>query len=520
MLEESDRTQAATQALRHHVELAVGELFDSFIDELGTALDGPAGKNLDERTRSELTRLARVKKKDWTATFVAYIDQRLLGNTPAGDIADATHSAQSAQTIATAKALLLAETRYFKLITELDARLNRLRLMLAVPIYASGLAPVSLFQALTVTAKGISWPTRHDRPLFEAFDGRFICRLQPVYELLLAEIKRITTQAAQTAKPRPAPPPPPTARPKPAAERMQPPADQHQVDPQTAAMLNRFAVDSDGEGYTDGLLAADLLALMDHRPLPGISEEQLNINLQRMSLAGHYLNEVTVDPLVPADLRPEHESLRLPLVKSALVDASVFTADSHPLRSMIDELMLRSATLRLADDPESRRVTELLQEVLSQFDLAPDFVRDAMATSEPLEDSQVQRFFELQRQQAEQRKQFVINEAKRMVAEELERCSFGRDLPPHGKQFIDKAWSTLLTKRLLQHGASHDSWSDGLEQADLLVDMLESRDPEAPPSDAWKRLCTGLCDDLVEAGLPKEQRGKLLAMLEAARRTR
>ena len=518
MSEDQGLEEEATAGLRQHVRLAVAERFDEFLAELPGSLLGKAGSNLDERTRNEVGRLARVKARDWSERFVAHIDRRLLGTISSeGE----ERQAQDAHMIAMAKALLIAETRYFKLITELDARLNRLRLMLEVPIYASGMAPVSLYQALEKTADQIGWPKRAQRPLFECFDALFICHLQPVYEQLLAEIKRISAvvaeRAAREAPPRPAPRRDP---PRPAAERMQPPEDQSHVDRHTEAMLKQFAVDSDGEGYTDGLLAADLLALMDHRPLPGITQDQSAVSLQRMSLAGHYLNEVTIDPLVPAELRPEHESLRLPLVKSALVDSSVFTAESHPLRSMIDELMLRSATLRLADDPESRRITELLQEVLSQFDLAPDFVRDAMSTAEPLEDSQVQRFFDLQREQAEQRKNFVINEAKRMVAEELERFTFGRDIPRHGIQFLEKAWSPLLSKRLLQHGAGHDSWREGLKLADQLIDMIEAREPDEPPSEEWKSLCGKMCDELLKAGLPKEQRSKILTILEAARRTR
>ena len=340
MSEDQGLEEEATAGLRQHVRLAVAERFDEFLAELPGSLLGKAGSNLDERTRNEVGRLARVKARDWSERFVAHIDRRLLGTISSeGE----ERQAQDAHMIAMAKALLIAETRYFKLITELDARLNRLRLMLEVPIYASGMAPVSLYQALEKTADQIGWPKRAQRPLFECFDALFICHLQPVYEQLLAEIKRISAvvaeRAAREAPPRPAPRRDP---PRPAAERMQPPEDQSHVDRHTEAMLKQFAVDSDGEGYTDGLLAADLLALMDHRPLPGITQDQSAVSLQRMSLAGHYLNEVTIDPLVPAELRPEHESLRLPLVKSALVDSSVFTAESHPLRSMIDELTRRA----------------------------------------------------------------------------------------------------------------------------------------------------------------------------------
>jgi hypothetical protein len=282
-------------------------------------------------------------------------------------------------------------------------------------------------------------------------------------------------------------------------------------------MLENLALKSDGEGYTDGLLAADLLALNDGKPLPGVVEDQSWVPIQRVSLAGHFLNVVISDAMVPDDLKPHHETVRFPLMKSALTDDSLFTSKTHPLNSLINELLLKSATSRVTGNTETRRMAELLQQVLVQFNLAPEFVRQAMRTTSPIQDSQIQRFFELQKQQAQQRRDFVIAEAKRVVVRKLEEMTFARNIPAPGIRFLNAAWGPLLTKRLLQHGASSTQWKQSLDQMDKLLDLLEARQPGTAPPAEWKELLQQMGQALVAEGMDRAKVTEALQALEASR---
>jgi hypothetical protein len=238
-----------------------------------------------------------------------------------------------------------------------------------------------------------------------------------------------------------------------------------------------------------------------------------------MKLAGDYLNDAVADPFIPPEFSPQHESVRFPLVKSALTDATLFTAVTHPLRSLVNELMLKAASSRITGSSETRRMAELLQQVLVQFDLAPDFVREAMLNAQPIPEDQIKKFFDLQRQQAQERRETVINQAKRMVIQELEQYTFGRGVPEPALRFLNSAWGPLLVKRLLQNGADHPLRKEGLELMEQLLDMLDVREPAEPPSPPWLTLLKKMGEKLAGDGLPQERVNEALRSLEAARRT-
>ena len=528
------RGQAAARALRGVVRESVDALFARFIDQL---IDGLSERAADPAYRAEerelrgLLRRLQAERGQWIEHFGAQIDARLIGD----ERGPATQAGPGDSLgVAFAQQLLRAEAEYRRLLTELDARINRVRLQLYIPIRATALSPTGLSLALQHTAATLRWPAQRLGLLVGAFARDVLAALEPMYRRLIDEARRIASQqetrpaAPQaTAAGTPEPPSPSAAaetKPEGHARRrraadIRPPADTRHIDPATEAMLRRCALDDDGEGYNDSLLAADLLALMDDRPLPGLSRNTAWIPLQRISLAGHFLNELIEDPMVPGDLRPQHEAMRLPLVKSAIADESVFTAEAHPLASLINELMMKSAASRLSDNPETRRMAELLQQVLLQFDLAPDFVREALATAQPISESQVQRFFALQKQQAEQRRDFVIDEARRIVAGELERSTFGRDVPQSAVRFLNRAWGPLLTKRLIQFGAAHRRWKEALEWTDALIDRIEARRPDEPPPEDWATLLQHIRQAMLAAGAQAASVDTALDDLRAAWQT-
>ncbi len=502
--------------LREIVHDQATRLFGSYLGEAVKALT-----KADDRKTQDMGRSLKQHERDWVQAYIGQLENRLFLARADDEDEAAQDDRASVGLIAMAKALLLAETQYFKVIAEIDARLNRIRLIMDLQINSKALAPTGLHQAMLRTLDQMRWPASGRDQVFMSFERHFISKLEPLYQSVVECLREIGSEAAKlvvnTAMESAAPETPAEQRAK--EKWMQPPDDQLEVDDTTAAMLTRLALEGDGDGYTDGLLAADLLALMDKRPLPGIAKERGWVPVQRTSLAGHFLNEVKSDPTVRNHEADKHESLRMPLVKSALADSSVFTDASHPLASLIDEHMTKAARHRLQNRQESEQMADSLHDILAMFDLAPDFVRESMSTAEPLEDAQIQRFYELQRKQAAQRREFVIGEAKRIVAEEIERSSFARDVPPPAQRFLTKVWAALMTQRLLKFGASDDRWNDSIDKMDQLIDMLESRNPKDKPPDEWVNLIKHMCDDLTKGGLPATQKAAVLKMLEAARKS-
>ncbi|MGJ8670365.1 MAG: DUF1631 family protein [Oceanococcus sp.] len=531
---ELDRLKSdALEQLRGLVARELSPVLTRFIEQTQVLLlrpDSADHNNADIRKNAEVARKMKQQAEQWKAGLLRHIEQRVFHAEAAPNFADHSETERAnASLIAMAKALLIAETKYFKRIAEIDARMNRVRLIVDLGIDNKALAPTGLHQALVATADDMDWPRGARKLLYSSFEANVINQLDPLYDCLVEASRGIGREAAQlivestfdlsdldeTEQEQKAQQEP--------RQWMSVPKEAHSlpaaVDGKTTAMLTTLALQDEGEGYSDGLLAADLLALMDRRPLPGLTGESGDLSVQRTSLAGHFLNEVTADPMVDKTNKAQHEPLRMPLVKSAIADSTMFTDVSHPLSSLIDDHLTRAARHRLQNVEEAQEMEDSLGEVLSLFELAPDFVRESMSQVQPLQDDQIERFYELQRQQAGQRREFVINEAKRLVAEELERSCFARNVPAPAQRFLQKAWSALLTQRLLKFGASAAQWKAGIQKMDALIELLEERDPASRPTPDWVNLIKGMAEDLVKGGLPVDQRGNIIKMLEAARKT-
>ncbi|MEW6169240.1 MAG: DUF1631 family protein [Pseudomonadota bacterium] len=525
----------AVDALRRTVSLVLTEVFGGFVRQLPRALDQRAQTSPfipEQRICNALARAIEADPDRWVADFVSRVDTGLIGTADAVAKKAAADAAVNDDTLALSQTELRAEALYADLVATLDVRLDNIRRTVYFPLYTGALAPAGLCRALQETAGAMQCRNAELRLLFERFDELFFPQLPRLYRILIESLADIERRAAEAAALRereiaraealrarpPAAPvaePPPTAAPA-KAEPTPAPA----IDSKTESMLRAAAAKpaDEDEGYSDSALASDLLRLQSNEALSGgdLKPERRWVPLQRISLAGQFLNEAIADPLVPREMEPQHESVRFPLVKSALTDATLFTALTHPLRSLVNELMLKSATSRITGTAEARRMAEVLQQVLVQFDLAPDFVREAMLTAQPIREEQIKAFFTWQKEQARQRREAVIEEAKRLVVRELELRTFGRWVPAPAIKFLNTCWGPLLVKRLLQHGADNAHWRAGIDLMESMLDHLELSDNQMPPPEEWQQRAKTMAKALHDGGLPPERIKEAMGMLTAA----
>jgi hypothetical protein len=517
----------AAEALRHTVRSGLTTLFGSFLRQLPEALlrRGEPSMQIpnERRAREDLAHSVSVDAPRWVDTFVTQVDIHLIG-TVGAQVPAADPVSEASDSIALANIELRAEALHQALIWEFDAKLDHVRRSLYVPVFARAVAPAGLCRALQDTAIALGCTDTQRRVLFEQFDERLVGELQHFYRSLIDAIADIRARALAPVpgtppipgQPAPVETPPPIAAPvAPAAPRSHTPGHPR-VDDKTEAMLRDYAAQASPDGYNDGTLAHDLLALNRDESIGGIEPGRNWVPLQRIELAGQFLNDAISDPLVSDDLRPHHEAVRFPLVKSALTDATLFTAVTHPLRSLVNDLMLKSATSRITGSVEARQMADVLRQVLVQFDLAPDFVREAMLNAQPIQDEQIHKFFEIQRQQAKQRREAIVAEAKRQVVRKLELATFGRSLPAQAIKFLNTIWGPLMVKRLLQYGVEHAQWKAALALMDKMLDQLDGLEPGQPPSPVWITLMRTMGTELMTAGMPQERVSAAVAALEAA----
>lgn len=541
----------AVDALRRTVGLALVDVFGGFIRKLPETLNRNTASQsaADRRVGGELAKLIEAQPERWISGLIRRVDANLIGTVNAAKQQAEDLGRSAGDELMLTRIELRAESQFASQVMELSTRLDSIRRTVYFPVRTGALAPAGLCRALQDTGTEMKCNGAHLRMLFGKFDELVFPELPRMYQRLIAALTDIEVRAAEalsllaretaraaslreettpgdvpakTVPPAgPAPStPPPAAKPKPVPNAPRP-LKTDAVDGKTNRMLTDVASAAavPGESYSDRALANDLLTLQTDQAMSGVNiePEQRWIPLQRISLAGKFLNEVIADPLVGSgDLGPQHESVRFPLIKSALADATLFTAITHPLRSLVNDLMLKAATSRVTGTVEARQMAETLQQVLVQFDLAPDFVREAMLTAQPINDEQINAFFNMQKQQARQRTETVINEAKRLVVRELELRTFGRDVPEEALKFLNTNWGPILVKGLLQHGADNVHWRAGMERMEEMLTQLSLSDQEIPPPQEWQDLVAAMGKDLADAGMPAERIKSALELLDAA----
>ncbi|MFA5937938.1 MAG: DUF1631 family protein [Sinimarinibacterium sp.] len=524
----------AVDALRRTVHVALTELVGNFFRFLPVALTQRAKVSslpTEQRGCADLARIVGGNTEYWLAEFITRLDRNLVGAVGAGD--QTAQQSDVSDVIVLTQRELRAQTQYAALIADLDVRLGHVRRTVYFPVRAGALAPAGLCRTLLDVATALRCSGAPLRILFEQFDESILPQLPRLYQVVLDALADIEARAAEAAsllerekvraealRPQ-APPaaeaPQPEFRPAPKVVK---PAEPQQIDNKTASMLKGVAMKPPppGKDYSDVSLAQDLLTLQTDAPLPGvdIKPEQRWVPLQRISLAGKFLNEAVADPLVPKEQERQHEAVRFPIIKSAITDSTLFTALTHPLRTLVNDLMLKSATSRITGTAEARRMAEVLQQVLVQFDLAPDFVREAMLSAQPINEQQISSFFESQKEQVNQRREAVVAEAKRLVIRELELRTFGRSVPQAAIKFLNTCWGPLLVKGLLQHGADSAHWRTGIERMESMLDQLEISDCQMPPPAEWQQTAAAMGKDLLGGGLSDDRVKRALALLDAA----
>ena len=484
---------AAAESLRRTVRGELAWLLAPFMHHLPDALAEYESRATDPLRREairELRGLFTIISERWVDTFIYAVDARLIGSGAGLD------EAQPGDELLSGRTELQAEEKYARLLADLDERLQTIRLTLYVPVNVRALAPAGLSRALQDTAQQLGWPAAHMKFLFARFGEDVLLRLGELYRGLVVALRAIGSTAQQLDVQL-------SSLPTQVA-----PAREPKVDEGTLSMLRHYADQADERYYDDRSLAADLLALTQKQTMPDMAEGQHHAPLQRMSVAGRFFSEAVADPLLPRELRDRQNAVRLPLVKTALADATLFTSPHHPVSSLVDEMMLKAATARVTGNDEERRAAERLEQLLVQFELAPEFVRQAILTQQPIGEAQVEAFLEAKRLRAQERRQAVLHAVQRRVMEELRLTSFGREVPAAASEFLHKCWAPLLMKGLLDHGPADPRWRQDLDLVDQLVEQSglqgfgEDEDWNALMLRLTQRMAmSGMRDDRIEQGI-------------------
>jgi len=162
-----------------------------------------------------------------------------------------------------------------------------------------------------------------------------------------------------------------------------PPTALH-IDEKTRALLADVSKKPDAEArYSNAHLAAELLEnLKTERDAVPVRSRAI---IQRLALVGRLFGTIAADDKIPGGFKECFERLRLPMIKSALVDANFLTERSHALRLIAADLA------RKALATESSMQAQVAA-AATDFDLSATFVRPALAGLRPLTPAVIDKF--------------------------------------------------------------------------------------------------------------------------------
>ena len=267
-------------------------------------------------------------------------------------------------------------------------------------------------------------------------------------------------------------------------------------------------------GATDHSLAQDLanIARGDH-PVD-LAGHHATALLRRMQLVGGMLNGVLADPYLPSGTRAAIDTLRFPLIKAALSDASFFSTPTHPVRALLDDVATMAAGSRTSPQSRQSQVEELILQLREQIDVQAALVRSALTQAEPLSDEAAESFLDAQIDQTRRRRRAVIDKIRQRVGLELDQQRQARELPKSADTLLRSAWAPMMGLALLRHGPDSEAWGAG---AQLLKRVLEALS-KSSSAEVIDQLCVDLDRSLCAAGLsPERISGMVRAFREECR---
>lgn len=143
--------------------------------------------------------------------------------------------------------------------------------------------------------------------------------------------------------------------------------------------------------------------------------------------------------------------LRVPAMKTALIDPSFFRDADHPARRLVNEIATLGTITRAEDASIYSQAQDLITRLVAEFEQDPG-VLETVA-------DEVQRLTaQAAHGQTEAERQAWIKRAKSVAMLEIRQQSLGRELPQSIKPFLLKGWGPLLAYRYLQHGLDSAQW--------------------------------------------------------------
>ena len=413
--------------------------------------------------------------------------------------------------IAVTNLVARAEGMHKQLIWEVERRLEFAATQLGVPVSPQALAPARICEAFGSSLRNLDAEFEVKLIIYKLFEREVVRDLHRAYEAALDLLDRQGVNPGRARVAPAAPAAPPRA---PMGGMTGGAGAAASVDPRVLQLLRGFASQQSPRPDTDTQLAAELAgalrdALSGSYQAASVQEAQV----QRLSLANQYFDGLLAEPLLPESARPMIEKLRFPVIKTALADPGFFSNSQHPLRQLLAELLDMAISGSIGDAVPQSRLRDSIRQVLERADIDAGTVRDHLHEMKPLGGNETDQFLDQMREQEHSRRELLLTKVRRMVAQELEVQTIGRDVPPPAQNLLLSGIGPLMAVRLLRHGRTSGQYREAHDMLERILDSLDPVVPDEEHLDNRRALCDAIAAALTGIGMRRERIDELITGL-------
>jgi hypothetical protein len=247
---------------------------------------------------------------------------------------------------------------------------------------------------------------------------------------------------------------------------------------QVQELLRQYGLDPASQQKVGAPLMSELAGLLQTL-VSSPAATALQASTQRLSLAGKMFDEILSEPLLPEPLRPAIERLRYPVYRTALTDPSFFVNQSHPVRKLLTDLVELSVAAQTSESAQMQ-LREAMRSAAALNSGGPALAPDALKSSQPVPDSDVDSFLQQLRQQTRARREVLLTRVRRQIAQELEVHTIGREVPGEVMQLLRGGVGPLMAVRLLKNGRGSPPYKEAQGMMEQVLSSLEFVPPASP----------------------------------------
>jgi hypothetical protein len=223
--------------------------------------------------------------------------------------------------------------------------------------------------------------------------------------------------------------------------------------------------------YTDAELAGEMAETL-HALAQGRSFRSW-MPAQNLALVGRMFDNLYRDPRLPGPLKPVLGRLQYPVMKAALADNEFFEKPDHPVRVLVNDVFEMLTGARGARPADVKRLEELIENVLREFDVDPSRFSRMQQPPRTLSDGEADKFLNQQSDRLWDHRRKILQKVRRLVAQELQLRTVGRRVPQSVMPLLLSGFGPMLAVQFMRGGADCTEWHESIELLEELLDSLQ-----------------------------------------------